>query len=170
MRMVKSAIVAASVCAAMLTVTVPAASAAGAGLPTTSVTPNPAAPGTVTTFEVFCGGEAESATLFGATLGLADLILMHGAARAHDFDVTVTLPTGIRPGTYHPAVDCSNGVAGSATLRVNPVPGQAPQTGDGTTATETGSPLAPIGYWLMGLGVITGAVAIAIRRRPAPRH
>jgi hypothetical protein len=175
MRLVKVALAAAFATAAILAASVPAApaaSAADAGLPVTHVTPDPSAPGTATTFDVFCGRDAVSGTLFGATLGLADLILMHSTASTMpgEFVVTVTLPASIAPGTYHPSFDCSNGVAGNATLRVNPVPGQAPQTGDGATATETGTPLEPIGYGLIGLGVLSlSAVVVLGRRRTASR-
>ena len=140
-------------------------STAAAQLPVPRVTPNPSAPGTATTFDVFCGSDARSGTLFGNTLGLANLILMHSTATtmAGEFVVTVTLPTSITSGTYHPDFDCSNGFAGSTTLRVDPVPRQAPATGDGTTATQAGSVLEPIGYVLMGLGVLTAA-ASGLRR------
>jgi hypothetical protein len=175
MLLAKPALVAASICAAMLAAVVlaaPATIADASGLPSTSVTPEPSAPGTATTFNVFCGRDGVSATLFGVTLGLADLILMHStsSSRPGDFEVTVTLPANIKPGTYHPDVDCSNGVAGSATLHVDPIPGRAPDTGDGTTATQTGTSLVPIGFGMMALGLLTGAAAVAFRRRPAHRH
>ncbi len=134
------------------------------------MTPNPSAPGTATTFDVSCGRDAVSATLFGVTLGLADLNLMHSTTMTGEFVVTLRLPTNIAPGTYHPSFDCSNGAAGAATLRVSPVPREAPATGDGTTATQTGTPLTPIGYGLIGLGVLSLAAAVAISRRQAPRH
>lgn len=207
MRFVKAAVVAAVISAATLAATVPPvskASTVSSASPASMlgvvasgrVTPNPSAPGTATTFDVFCGREAVSATLFGVTLGLADLILMHSTARTlpGEFVVTVTLPANIAPGRYHPDFDCSNGNAGKVSFTVdqvpkqapdpvpkqaadpvpkqapdNPVPKQAPGTGDGTTATQTGTPLASIGYSLMGLGVLTGAGAIALRRRVAQR-
>lgn len=162
MHLVKAAIAAAYLTIVVVTATAYGAPAASAQVPVPHVTPNPSAPGTATTFDVFCGSDAVSATLFGATLGLADLNLMHSTATtiAGEFVVTVTLPTTIASGTYHPDFDCSNGVAGSATLRVNPVPRKAPATGDGTTATQTGSVLEPIGYVLMALGVLTAAMAL----------
>lgn len=137
---------------------------------TTRVTPDPSAPGTATTFDVYCGPHAFSATLFGVTLGTANLILMHGApgGMAGEFSVTVTLPTSISPGTYHPSVDCSNGKAGAFEFSVNPVPLEPAETGDGTTATQTGTPLVQIGYGLIGLGVLAGGVAL--RRRVMARH
>lgn len=120
---------------------------------------------------MFCGHEAVSATLFGVTLGLADLILMHSTSSTvpGEFVVTVTLPANIASGRYHPDFDCSNGNAGKVSFAVDPVPKKAPETGDGTTATATGTPLATIGYALIGLGALTGAGAIAARRRLAHR-
>ena len=180
MRFVKAAIAAAGVSAAILAGTVSGGAAAsarppvaGTGEPSGRVTPDPSAPGTATTFDVFCGRDALSATLFGVTLGLADLILMHSTASTMpgEFVVTVTLPGNIAPGIYRPSFDCSNGNAGMVPFSVNPVPAQAPETGDGATATQTGTPLAPLGYGLIGLGTLTGAGAVALRRRGAgQRH
>jgi hypothetical protein len=173
MHLVKAAIAAAYLTVAMAAATATAATAATAatvGPREPRVTPNPSAPGTATTFDVFCGRDAVSATLFGTTLGLADLILMHSTAttKAGEFVVTVTLPASMTPGTYRPDFDCSNGFAGTTTLRVSAFPRQPPATGDGTTATQTGSVLEPIGYGLMGLGVLTAAIALRRGRvRPA---
>jgi hypothetical protein len=137
---------------------------------TTRVSPDPSAPGTRTTFDVYCGPHAFSATLFGVTLGLANLVLMHSApgGMAGEFSVTVTLPTSITPGTYRPSVDCSNGAAGAFEFSVNPVPLRPAETGDGTTATRIGSPLVQVGYGLMLAGVLAGGVAL--RRRVMARH
>jgi len=183
MRLVKAAVAAA--CAAGTVVAAPASAASAASgattaaavtarPPVTHVTPDPSAPGTATTFSVSCGRDAMSATLFGTTLGLADLNLMHSTAATTQgqFVITLTLPTNIAPGTYHPAFDCSNGFAGNATLHVNPVPARAPETGDGSTATETGTVFEPIGYGMIALGVLTGGLtgALALRRRTAPRN
>jgi hypothetical protein len=176
MRGVRSVVAAGCAGAGLLGVTMlPVARAAAVtfAVPSTNVTPNPSAPGSATTFGVSCGSDAKSATLFGTTLGLADLILMHSTAStmAGDFVVTVTLPRNIAPGVYHPAVDCSNGVSGTFTFRVNPVPAQAPQTGDGTTMTATGTVLAPIGFGLIATGAL-GAVGVwitaALLRRRVP--
>ena len=140
-------------------------------VPSGQVIPNPSAPGTPTRFDVFCGRDAKSATLFGMTLGLADLILMHSTSSTMpgEFVVTVTLPNNIAPGRYNPSFDCSNGNIGKVHFSVNPVPHQAPETGDGTTATATGTPLTSIGYGLIGLGALAGAGAIALRRRVVHR-
>lgn len=180
MRLVKTAFVAAAVSAAVLAATSPGTTAAraevsvaGSGGPAGRVTPDPSAPGTATTFDVFCGHDAISATLFGVSLGLADLILMHSTASTMpgEFVVTVILPDNIAPGTYRPSFDCSNGNAGTVPFTVNPVPAQAPETGDGATVTQTGTPLASLGYGLIGLGALAGAGAVALRRRgAAQRH
>jgi hypothetical protein len=151
-------------CAAVLAGTTGTALAAS---PPIRVAPNPSAPGTVTTFGVFCGSSATSATLFGAMLGLAEQIPMHSTASttAGDFVVTVTLPATIRSGEYSPSIDCSNGVNGLAFFRVNAVPRKFAPTGDGTTATAKDSPLADVGLVMMSVGA-AGAV-VALRRRRA---
>lgn len=173
MRLVRAAVVAAGI-VAMLAVAEPLGTstvAEASTVPSGRVVPNPSAPGTATMFDVFCGSDAKSATLFGVTLGLADLILMHSTSSTTpgEFVVTVTLPASIASGRYRPGFDCSNGNAGTVPFSVNPVPRQAPETGDGTTATATGTPLTSIGYGLIGLGALTGAAAIALRRRVAQR-
>jgi hypothetical protein len=121
---------------------------------------------------VNCGPGAFSATLFGVTLGMASLILMHSApdGMSGEFTVTVTLPTSIRPGSYHPSVDCSNGAAGVFAFAVNPVPLQAPETGDGATSTQTVTSLVPVGYGLIGLGALALAAVLALRRRATARQ
>lgn len=176
MRFVKAAVVAAGVSVSVLAAAAPGVSAASpvsavGTVPSDRVIPNPSAPGTPTTFDVFCGRDAMSATLFGVTLGLADLILMHSTSSTMpgEFVVTVTLPANIASGRYHTDFDCSNGNAGKVSFTVDPVPKKAPETGDGTTATQTGTPLATVGYGLIGLGALTGAGAIALRRRVVQR-
>ena len=141
--------------------------AAAVQTPRVSITPNPSAPGTATEFEVHCGSSATSATLFGTTLGLSAQIPMHAVpvATIGDFRVTVMLPVSIARGTYRPSIDCSNGFSGVATLRVNPVPGQGALTGDGTTSTQTGTPLTGFGLGAIALGAIAGAVAMIRRPR-----
>lgn len=176
MRFVNAAVVTAGVSVSVLAAAAPGVSAASpvsavGTVPSDRVIPNPSAPGTPTTFDVFCGRDAMSATLFGVTLGLADLILMHSTSSTMpgEFVVTVTLPANIASGRYHPDFDCSNGNAGKVSFTVDPVPKKAPETGDGTTATQTGTPLATVGYGLIGLGALTGAGAIALRRRVVQR-
>jgi hypothetical protein len=163
-----SSAAAACLCGALLAgpLLADAGPAAAAQAPRISVTPNPSAPGTATKFEVHCGSSATSATLFGTTLGLSEQIPMHAVpvATIGGFRVTVMLPVSIAPGTYRPSIDCSNGFSGVATLRVNPVPGQGAPTGDGTTSTQTGTPLMGIGLGAIALGAIAGVVALF--RRP----
>jgi hypothetical protein len=137
------------------------------------ITPNPSAPGTSTTFAVNCssltaGGKATSATLIGTTLGLSEHIPMQASTHANEFVATVTLPAAIKAGTYQPDIDCSNGVTASAALTVKAVPGVAPATGDGTTATATDDRLTAIGLGLAGLGTVSG-VLLLTRRRFRPR-
>ena len=133
------------------------------------ITPNPSAPGTSTTFAVNCSsltaaGKATSATLAGTTLGLSEHIPMQPSTHANEFVATVTLPAGIRAGTYQPDIDCSNGVTASAVLTVKAVPGVAPATGDGTTATATDDRLTAIGLALAGLGAVSGVLLLTRRR------
>ena len=164
-----SAAAAACLCGALLAGPLLAGAwpAAAAQTPRISVTPNPSAPGTATEFEVHCGSSATSATLFGTTLGLSAQIPMHAVpvATIGDFRVTVMLPVSIVRGTYRPSIDCSNGFSGIATLRVNPLPGEGALTGDGTTSTQTGTPLTGIGLCAIALGAIAGAVAMIRRPR-----
>jgi len=143
------------------------------GNPNVSVTPNPSAPGTATTFVASCasltaGGPANSATLSGTTLGLPSQIPMQPGTQTNQFVVTVTLPQSIAPGTYSPEINCSNGVTEAATLEVNAVPGQAPQTGDGTTSTATDGRLTVAGLGLLGIAAVAGGLVLR-RRRSGPQ-
>jgi hypothetical protein len=137
-----------------------------ASLPSSRVTPDPSSPGTATTFGVFCGASATSAVLFGTTLGLSAKIPMNPTAKtqAGEFVVTVVLPAGIAPGSYQPAIDCSNGNSGTVALRVSPVPARAPQTGGGSTSTVTGTPLEWVGASVAGLGALIGGLTLRRRR------
>jgi hypothetical protein len=142
---------------------------AGGGA-TGSVDPSSATPGSSVTFQVFCASlDTASATLFGTTLGLPEQIPMDKESGAGVFSATVTLPRSIRPGTYAPDMDCSDGSSATATLMVTalPRPGGVP-TGDGTTSTQTNTGLATGGLALAGVGVLTGTVGL--RRRHAARH
>jgi len=158
--------------ACILTLVSPAQAAQASSAPV-DITPNPSAPGTSTTFAVNCssltaGGKATSATLIGTTLGLSGHIPMQASTHTNEFVATVTLPAAIKAGTYQPDIDCSNGVTASAALTVKAVPGVAPATGDGTTATATDDRLAAIGLALAGLGAVSG-VLLLTRRRFHPR-
>jgi hypothetical protein len=146
-----------------------AAPAARASSSPVDITPDPAAPGGSATFSVNCSsltasGPATSATLIGTTLGLSEHIPMTAATHSNEFTVTVVLPAGIKAGRYQPDIDCSNGVSASATLTVRAVPGVAPGTGDGTTATATDTPLIAIGLALFGAGGLAGTVLLGQRR------
>jgi hypothetical protein len=133
------------------------------------ITPSPSAPGTSTTFAVNCssqtaGGNATSATLIGTTLGLSEHIPMQASTHANEFVATVVLPADIKPGSYEPDIDCSNGVTASAAFTVQAVPGVAPATGDGTTATAADDRLTAIGLGLIGLGTVSAVVFLTRRR------
>lgn len=152
----------------VLALAVPARAALASSSPV-DITPSPSAPGTSTTFAVNCssqtaGGNATSATLIGTTLGLSEHIPMQASTHANEFVTTVVLPADIKPGTYQPDIDCSNGVTASAAFSVKAVPGVAPATGDGTTATATDGRLTAIGLALLGAGVISGALLLTRRR------
>ena len=138
------------------------APAALASVPTTDVTPNPTTPGTSATFGIVCQG-ATSATLFGTALSLPEQIPMQNIGQGR-FAATVRLPADLNPGSYHPDIDCSNGQSATVSLTVNAVPGEAPQTGDGTTSTTTNGTLSDVGFGVMGLGAAAGAYLLARRR------
>jgi hypothetical protein len=110
------------------------------------------------------GGPASSATLDGTSLGLPAQIPMQASGQSNMFDVTVVLPTSLAPGTYDPGIDCSNGVTAAGALTVNAVPGQPPQTGDGTTSTATNATLTDVGLALAGAGSLAGGLVLRKRR------
>jgi hypothetical protein len=146
-----------------------AATASSPGNTVASVVPSRVTPGTRVTFAVACASvDASSATLFGQTLGLPEQIPMQNGAANGDFVITVTLPATIRPGTYHPDIDCSDGTSTSVTLHVTQMPsGGGAQTGDGATSTTTNTGLAAGGIVLMAVGAVAGG--IALRRRSGDR-
>ena len=82
-----------------------------------------------------------------------------------EFSVTVSLPVNIEPRTHRPSIDCSNGFSGFAVVRVSPIPGQGALTGDGTTSTQTGTPLTDIGLAAIAVGVLAGTAALFLRPR-----
>ncbi|HEY2549753.1 MAG TPA: hypothetical protein VGI64_04165 [Streptosporangiaceae bacterium] len=186
MRVIKPALAAAGVCATVIAGATPAALAAPAagagpdrqaaaarlaarvigGAGSASVAPDPARPGQIVEFSINCGSPG-SATLSGAGLGLAARIPMRssGGAVTGLFFADVTLPAALHAGTYHPEMACGNGVAGTASLRVTTTPaGGGVATGDGTTSTATDHGLQLLGLSILGLGAITGAVALRRRR------
>jgi hypothetical protein len=168
-RLLGSALAATCVCGALLAglILASAAPAAASQRPRISVSPNPSAPGTATVFEVLCGANTTSATLFGTVIGLSEQIPMRHVRvpTTGEFRVTVTLPLNIAPGTYRPSIDCSNGFSGFAVVRVSPIPGKGALTGDGTTSTQTGTPLAEVGFGAIAVGVLVGAAALFLRPR-----
>jgi hypothetical protein len=180
MRLVRYVAAAGALTAAALASAVPAALASEPGVadsqaalvdnPNVTVTPNPTAPGTATTFVVNCnsvtaGGSANSATLSGVTLGLPAQIPMQQGTQPNQFVATINLPQSIGPGAFSPVINCSNGVSQTANIEVNAVPGQAPETGDGATSGATGSRLAIGGLGLLGAGALVGGLVLR-RRRP----
>jgi hypothetical protein len=164
MHLVRCAVAAAGLIVIVLASNAPAALA---GNPTVNIFPNPSAPGTSTTFTVDCdtsAGPASSATLDGTSLGLPSQIPMQASGQSNMFEVTVVLPTSLAPGTYDPGINCSNGVTAAGALTVNAVPGQAPQTGDGTTSTATNTALTDVGLALVGAGSLAGGLVLRKRR------
>jgi hypothetical protein len=164
MHLVRCAVAAAGLIVVVLASNAPAALASN---PTVNIFPNPSAPGTSTTFTVDCdtsAGPASSATLDGSSLGLPSQIPMQASGQSNMFEVTVVLPTSIAPGTYDPGINCSNGVTAAGALTVNAVPGQAPQTGDGTTSTATNAALTDVGLALVGAGSLAGGLVLRKRR------
>lgn len=140
--------------------------AAAGGVGTTSAAPDPARPGQIVELSINCGSPG-GATLFGTQLGLAEHIAMRssGGAVTGLFFADVTLPASILPGTYHPEMDCSSGVTGTASLTVSTTPaGGGVATGDGTTATATDGRLVLLGLSLLGLGAVAGGFALRRRR------
>ena len=128
-----------------------------------SVVPSTAIPPSRITFAVYCSNaSATSATLLGRTLGLTEHIKMRPNRAGGDFTVSVILPGNIQPGTYHPGIDCSDGTSTTARLLV-PALGAASSISDGV-----GTWLAAGGLALLGLGAVTGGIALRRRKRGDP--
>jgi hypothetical protein len=132
-----------------------------------NVTPPVAAPGSAVTVTVICSPGSLSATLFGATLGLAPQIPMQGSMPgANEFATTVNLPSSITPGQYSPTVECNpNGQSGPANITVNPV--GPPVTGDGTTSSAMGGPFTTAGLALLAAGGLAIGTGVIWKRRRA---
>ena len=84
---------------AVLVLSAPAALASSSPV---GITPDPAAPGTSTTFSVDCASltAAGTATLIGTTLGLSEHIPMQASTHSNEFVTTVVLPAcSTRAGT-----------------------------------------------------------------------
>ncbi len=145
--------------------------AATAGQPGAAVafaSPSTVTAGTAVAFQVTCGSlQATSATLFGTTLGLPQQIPMNKESNDDVFAVTVTLPPSIRPGTYKPDIDCSDGSSAAATVHVTAMPSGGAETGDGTTSSATNTGLSAGGLALIAIGAVAGG--IALRRRSNTR-
>src|SRR5262249_41539308 len=102
---------------------------------------------------------ATSATLHGQTLGLTERIPMRANSAAGDFAVSVMLPANIRPGTYHPSIDCSDGTSTTARLLI-------PAFGVSRPGYVTAWIwLAVGGLLLIGVGAVTGGIALRRRRK-----
>jgi hypothetical protein len=136
------------------------------GSATAFANPSTATAGTSITFQVTCASlEDRSATLFGTVLGLPERIPMDHESGGGVFSITVTLPSGIQPGTYRPAIDCSDGSSANARLVVTTMPAKGgAQTGDGTTSTETNNGLAVGGLAMIGAGAVLGGIEMRRRR------
>ena len=145
-----------------------AATASTPGSAVAFASPSTVTPGTSVTFQVTCGSvQATSATLFGVTLGLPQQIPMDKVSSGGVFSITVTLPGSIRPGTFNPAIDCSDGSSATARVRVTAMPSGGAQTGDGTTSTATNTGVSAVGLGLIAVGAVAGG--IALRRRSGTR-
>jgi hypothetical protein len=138
-------------------------------------TPAAATPGAKVTFTVNCdqglNAGAADAILIGTTLGLPSRIPMNAINESlFDFNITVTLPSEIRPGAYDPEIEGPGGVApANAELLVTAVPNGGAATGDGTTSTTTNSKLALGGLVLIGVGALAGGFALRRRGGVGPR-
>jgi hypothetical protein len=139
-----------------------------------SVGPATTTPGSWVTISVSCASlDTAAATLLAQPLGIAALIPMNAAAMEGDFVVTVRLPSAIRPGRYHPRVECSDGTSAVAALWVESV--QAAAAARAAAASERAAAAAPTspvnaglaagGVALMALGALAGGSALALRRR-----
>ena len=130
-----------------------------------SVIPATAIPRSRVIFAVYCtSAGATSATLHGRTLGLTRHITMRPNSAAGDFRVSVTLPGSIRPGTYHPGIDCSDGTSTTARLLV---PAFAAAGG---TSGGAGAWLTAGGLILICMGTVAGGIALRRGRRGRSDH
>lgn len=128
-----------------------------------SVVPSTAVAGGRVTFTVFCGSSASAATLSGQALGLPRHIQMRASPPSGEFTVSVILPGHIRPATYQPGIECSDGTATSARLLIPAFgAGGTARSRNGTTPVSTW--LAAAGLVLIAVGGVTGALALRRRR------
>jgi hypothetical protein len=127
-----------------------------------SVVPSTAIPHGRVTFAVSCASVgATAATLSGQMLGLTGHIQMRASSTPGEFTVSVLLPGSIRPGIYHPGIDCSDGTSTTARLLVPAFGADASaQTGGAATSSATSTWLTVAGLVLMGVGAVTGGIAL----------
>jgi hypothetical protein len=141
---------------------------------TASVQPIPAIPGALARFTVSCASlDTAAASLLGQSLGLPALIPMNAAAVEGDFVVAVRLPSHVRPGSYRPRIECSDGTSASVAVRVESVQAAAAaraaaaseRAAAATPTSPVGAGLAAAGIALMAVGALAGGSALALRRR-----
>jgi hypothetical protein len=138
-------------------------SAAGQAGPAAAADPAMAAPGANVTFTVSCGSATDaSAMLLAQPLGLAAQIPMEAATSAPGhFSIAVALPGGIRPGTYHPHVACSDGTSAPVTLRISELAAaDGVRTHAGTSSSAANTGLMVGGVVLICVGAVAGGLAI----------
>jgi hypothetical protein len=170
MRLLRYAAVAALLAIGVLVAAAPASYAASAarsagrsGGSTAFASPSTAAPGQRVMFVADCSPAAGmgNATLFGTTLGLPSRIPMNPSkGSSFDFSISVTLPSNLAAGTYHPNIDCPGATSATATLHVTRFPSGGAATGDGATETTTNGTLAMAGLALIGVGALAGGFAL----------
>jgi hypothetical protein len=185
MRLARSLAATAGLIVAALAGPVPAALASGArpnhgpsestSNPDVTVTPDPTAPGTATTFVVSCNslttnGDATAATLVGTSMSLPDQIPMQQSSQPNQFVVTVNMPQSIGPGSFSPTINCNNGFSQTVNIEVNAVPGSAPATGDGSTSTVTDGELTVAGLGLLGIAAVAGGLVLRSRASRGARR
>jgi hypothetical protein len=113
-----------------------------------------------------CGNNANSAVVSSRAFGTVTLVPDHGRLKT-----SVTVPSGIRAGTYSVSLRCASGqvatsklsVRNSASNTANPSVG--PATGGGEMSASAGARLAVIGgSAAIGLGICVWVVSAARRR------
>ena len=131
-----------------------------------SVVPATAIPAGRVTFAVSCASpSATAATLSGQGLGLARRISMRPSSMAGDFTLTVVLPSGIQPGTYHPGIACSDGASTTARLLVPAFTlTESALDGNGVALSPLSTGLAIGGLVLLGAGAVAGWITLRRRR------
>jgi hypothetical protein len=126
--------------AGLATLTGAATPAQAASVPVTAM-PAVAMAGLPVTFTIGCGHGVKSATLYGSTVGLPGPVAMKSTRSG--YAVTVSLPTGIKPGVYLAVATCQSGDYGTTDLTVNgstPNPSPQPTTVQSTTVPPTTVP------------------------------